>query len=163
MVRRSRSKDSLKTTRSLIQGLLGNLGISNKIEQHRIWAVWQDAVGEQIAQHAIPTRIRNNVLEIKVAHPVWMQQLQLLKPRLLQQINAHLGDTPISDLYLRRGQIKREPIVVAEPTVPLPELSSAELESIHQLTNQVRDDEVRTALDELIQKQRRLDKRDQNS
>lgn len=163
MARRSRSKDSLKTTRSLIEGLLGNLGISNKIEQHRIWAVWEEAVGKQVSQHAIPARIRNNVLEVKVAHPVWMQQLQLLKPRLLQQINAHLGDTPITDLYLRRGQIKKEPLIVAQPTIPLPELDADELDSIHQLTSQVHDDGVRTALDELLQKQRRLDKRDQSS
>ncbi|MEA3464676.1 MAG: DUF721 domain-containing protein [Thermodesulfobacteriota bacterium] len=162
MAHRSRSKDSLKTTRSLVQGLLGNLGISNKIEQHRIWAVWEEAVGKQVAQYATPARIRNNVLEIKVIHPVWMQQLQLLKPRLLQQINAHLGDTPITDLYLRRGQIKKEPLIVAEPTAPLPELDAQELNRIHQLTNQVQDDEVRSAIEELLQKQRRLDKRDKS-
>jgi len=162
MSRRSRSSDSLKSTRSLIEGLLGNLGISNKIEQHRIWSVWQEAVGEHIAQHAIPSRIRNNVLEVKVAHPVWMQQLQLLKPRLLKQINQHLGDTPINDLYLRRGQIVKEPTINVEPPTPLPELNDDEIESVHRLTSTIKDDEVRTALDQLIQKQRRLDKRNQS-
>lgn len=160
MARRSRSADSLKSTRSLIEGILGNLGISNKIEQHRIWAIWEEAVGEQVAQHAIPSKIRNDVLEIKVAHPVWMQQLQLLKPRLLKQINEHLGDTPISDLYLRRGQIVKEPIAIVEPPEPLPELNNDEIKSVHDLTSHIKDDEVRTALDELLQKQRRLDKRD---
>lgn len=162
MARRSRSADSLKSTRSLIEGILGNLGISNKIEQHRIWAIWEEAVGEQVAQHAIPSKIRNDVLEIKVAHPVWMQQLQLLKPRLLKQINEHLGDTPIKDLYLRRGQIVKEPIAIVEPAIPLPELNTDEIESVHKLTAHIKDDEVRTALDELMQKQRRLDKRDQS-
>lgn len=162
MARRSRSGDSLKSTRSLIEGILGNLGISNKIEQHRIWAIWEEAVGEQVAQHAIPSKIRNNVLEIKVAHPVWMQQLQLLKPRLLKQINEHLGDTPISDLYLRRGQIVKEPIAIVEPAAPLPELNNEEIESVHSLTAHIKDDEVRTALNELMQKQRRLDKRDRS-
>ncbi len=162
MARRSRSADSLKSTRSLIDGILGNLGISNKIEQHRIWAIWEEAVGEQIAQHAIPSKIRNDVLEIKVAHPVWMQQLQLLKPRLLKQINEHLGDTPISDLYLRRGQIVKEAVAIVEPPAPLPELNTDEIESVHKLTEHIKDDEVRTALDELMQKQRRLDKRDRS-
>lgn len=162
MTRRSRSSDSLKSTRSLIEGILGSLGISNKIEQHRIWSVWQQAVGEQISQHAIPSRIRNNVLEIKVAHPVWMQQLQLLKPRLLKQINEHLGDTPITDLYLRRGQIVKEPVVIVEPSIPLPELDDDEIDSVHKLTAHIKDDEVRIALDDLLQKQRRLDKRERS-
>lgn len=162
MSKRSRSSDSLKSTRSLIEGLLGNLGISNKIEQHKIWSIWQDAVGEHIAEHATPSRIRNNVLEIKVVHPVWMQQLQLLKPRLLKQINEHLGDTPIHDLYLRRGQVVKEPTIIAEPPAPLPELNDEEIDSVHQLTSAIKDDEVRTALDQLIQKQRRLDKREQS-
>ena len=162
MARRSRSADSLKSTRSLIEGILGNLGISNKIEQHRIWAIWEQAVGEQIAQHAIPSKIRNDVLEIKVAHPVWMQQLQLLKPRLLKQINEHLGDTPIKDLYLRRGQIAKEPVAIVEPPIPLPELNTDEIESVHKLTEHIKDDEIRAALDELMQKQRRLDKRDRS-
>jgi predicted nucleic acid-binding Zn ribbon protein len=159
MAKRSRSHDSLKTTRSVLEGILNNLGIANKIEQHRIWAVWQEAVGVQIAQHAVPARIRNNVLEVKVAHPVWMQQLQLLKPRLLVQINSHLGDTPITDLYLRRGQIKVETHTPREPEIALPELDSAELNSIHRLTEQIQDDGVRTALEELFAKHRRLEKR----
>jgi hypothetical protein len=158
MRRRSRSSDALKTTRSVLSGILDDLGIANKIEQHRIWLVWEDAVGEQIAKNAIPARIRNNVLEIKVAHAVWMQQLQLLKPRLIEQINKHLGDTPITDLYFRRGQVAPEVKPEAKPARVLPELDTKELEGIHQLTRNIADDEVRAALESLLAKHRQLDK-----
>ncbi len=158
MAQRSRSKNSLQTTRTLIEGILGTLGIANKIEQHHIWSVWEEAVGKQIAQHAVPARIRNNVLEIKVAHPVWMQQLQLLKPRLLKQINAHLGDYPINDLYLRRGQVKKEVAIQIQPAIDLPDLDENEICTIQRITNSVKDDEVRQSLESLFQKQLRRDK-----
>lgn len=158
MSQRSRSSNSLKTTRSVLSGILDNLGISSKIEQHRIWLVWEAAVGTQIAKNAIPARIRNNVLEVKVAHAVWMQQLQLLKPRLIEQINKHLGDTPITDLYFRRGQVGGETKPVPKPARELPELTAEELSGIHQLTKDIADDEVRRALDSLLTKHRQLDK-----
>ena len=161
MSQRSRSKDSLKSTRNVLAGILDNLGIGNKIEQHRIWTVWAQAVGEQISQHALPARIRDNVLEIKVDHPVWMQQLQLLKPRLLEQINSHLDDTPIKDLYLRRGQL-RKTIKAVEPELELPELDPAETATIHRLTQKIEDDEVRAALNSLFLKHRRLEKLTKN-
>ncbi len=158
MSQRSRSSNALKTTRSVLSGILDNLGIAHKIEQHRIWLVWEDAVGTQIAQNAVPARIRNNVLEVKVAHAVWMQQLQLLKPRLIEQINKHLGDTPISDLYFRRGQVGRDAKPEVKPVRELPELTVEELDGIHQLTKRIADDEVRAALESLLAKHRQLDK-----
>lgn len=161
MKHRSRSSDSLKTTRSLIDGLFSSLGIKDKIEQHRVWSIWEQAVGPQVALHTTPIRIRNNILEIKVDHPVWMQQLQLLKPRLLVQINAHLGQAPISDLFLRRGELAVRQVPAPAPPLDLPELSAAEQQSIHQLTAAIQDPEVRLALEELLQKQRRLHKKQQ--
>jgi len=158
MSQRSRKSEALKTTRSVLSGILDNLGISNKIEQHKIWLVWEEAVGVQIAQNATPARIRNDVLEVRVSHAVWMQQLQLLKPRLLEQINKYLGDTPIVDLYFRRGQIAKEGVASAKPARELPELSDEELDGIRRLTQHIADDEVRQALESLLAKHRQLDK-----
>lgn len=156
MARRSRSKDSLKTTRSLIEGLFTHMGIADKIEQHRVWLIWEDCVGAQIAANATPIRIRDNILEVRVAHPVWMQQLQLLKPRLLEKINAELGDSPLSDLFFRRGRMAS----VEPPPRPieLPELDQAECDQIQQLTATIGDDATREALQHLLKKQRQLDK-----
>ncbi|OQY17214.1 MAG: hypothetical protein B6I36_09305 [Desulfobacteraceae bacterium 4572_35.1] len=90
-----------------------------------------------------------------------MQQLQLLKPRLLEQINSHLDDTPIKDLYLRRGQLKKT-IKAIEPELELPELDPAETATIHRLTQKIEDDEVRAALNSLFLKHRRLEKLTKN-
>lgn len=155
--RRSRSKDSLKTTRNLVEGLFSHLGIADKIEQHRAWLIWEDCVGSQIASHATPIRIRDDILEVRVDHPVWMQQLQLLKPRLLEKLNAQLGDAPLADLFFRRGRMAE-----VKPTPPprpkLPELDPKECAEIQQLTATIQDTETRNALEHLLKKQRQLDK-----
>ena len=157
MTRRSRSSDALKSSGSVIRQLLGDLGIDSKIEQHRVWAVWQQAVGEQIARFAAPAKIRDNVLEIKVANAVWMQQLQLLKPRLLRQLNEHLGDNPLRDIYLRRGQVQAA-APPAPPRAALPQLDDDELAAIATATATINDAAVRTAMQRLLQRQRQLDK-----
>ncbi|MCD6527419.1 MAG: DUF721 domain-containing protein [Desulfuromonas sp.] len=157
MAKRSRSKDSIKTTRSLIEGLFTHLGIADKIGQHRAWLVWKECVGSQIAAHATPIRIRDNILEVRVDHPVWMQQLQLLKPQLLKKLNAELADAPLNDLFFRRGRMA-EATPAPAPRPKLPDLDKDERTEIHQLTAEIEDPETRDALEHLLKKQRQLDK-----
>ena len=158
MATRRHNNKVIQNTRSVLGDLLGEMGISDKLEQHRVWQIWEQAVGQQIAGFAAPAKIRDNVLEVKVASAVWMQQLQLLKPRLLKQINAHLGSVPIRDLYLRRGDVNSGQKEEVPPTPPLPQLDNEERQQIHDIIGSIKDSEVRTALERLLSKQKRLDK-----
>ncbi|MBN2645458.1 MAG: DUF721 domain-containing protein [Desulfuromonadaceae bacterium] len=148
-----------QSARMLLTCLFGNLGISSRIEQHRVWFIWEKVVGPQIAAHARPARIRDNMLEIRVDHPVWMQQLQLLKPRILAKLNAELKGPPIDSLYLRRKPPQVFHIPRREPPPELPELNSLEKAHIEQMTRAIKDEGVRQAMQQLLTKQQRLDKR----
>jgi len=157
MAKRPAGKRDPITARTVIEGLFSHLGIADKIDQHRVWLIWKDCVGPQIAAQASPLRIRDDILEVRVSHPVWMQQLQLLKPRLIERLNAELGDTPIRDMFFRRGH----PTVQETGTVEkinLPELSPSEKDAIAQAVSTIPDDETRKALQHLLTRQQQLDK-----
>jgi hypothetical protein len=146
------------STRAIIKSLFSDMGIAPRIEQHQVWFIWDKVVGAQIAAHARPASIRNNVLEVRVDHAVWMQQLQLLKPQILAKINRELDCTPIESMYLRRkppeAPLRKNP----EPELVLPELSAMEIHKVERMVKAIKDEKVRAAMFELLHKQKRLDK-----
>lgn len=92
---------------ALLRELLGRWGMEAKMREYRAWAVWDEVVGPQIAARARPAKIRNGVLEVRVDQPVWMQQLQLMKPKILSRLNERLGESVIADIYWRRGRLEQ--------------------------------------------------------
>ena len=65
-----------------------------------------DLVGPTLAVHSQPWRVRGDVLEVRVDHAVWMQQLQLQKSNILQQLNSRLEGDSIRDLFWSFGTIR---------------------------------------------------------
>src|SRR5436190_18050373 len=64
-----------------------------------IWRAWEEAVGSQIARRAQPVRLRGRTLIVAVSSAPWMQEMQLLKPRLRDAINAQLAKPLVGDLF----------------------------------------------------------------
>jgi predicted nucleic acid-binding Zn ribbon protein len=53
--------------------------------------VWPQAVGSRIAAEATPTAERAGVVTVTCAAAVWAQELELMGPGLVEQVNAALG------------------------------------------------------------------------
>lgn len=141
---------------SLIEQILASKGYDKKLQQYRAWTVWDEVVGPQIARHAQPLRIRDSILEVRVENPTWMQQLQLLKPKILKELNHRLGEATLTDIYWKRGKIDREEkIATAEPI--LPPLSSEHAADIEKLTGGISDPELRQSLKQLLTQAARHD------
>ena len=144
----------------VLQGLLQQKGMSARLREYRAWQLWNEVVGPQIAAHAQPCGIRDGILEIKVDQPVWMQQLQLLKPKLLARLNERLGDALFRDLFLRRGQVATTtaPPKVA-PLPPPPPLDRATEAQIAATVADLADEELRQGLAQLLRRQAQLNAR----
>ncbi|PLX98689.1 MAG: hypothetical protein C0623_11835 [Desulfuromonas sp.] len=145
----SKSKQVLQIN-SLLEQILADKGLDSKLKKYKTWSIWDDVVGPQIARHAQPLRIRDSVLEVRVAHATWMQQLQLLKPRILKELNDRLGDKTLSDIYWKRGDISIEQEPVQPKQRPLPELSGEQKENINRITAEIDDRELQHRLRELL-------------
>jgi len=83
---------------SLIESLISDKGWKIRFELHKVFAFWNDLVGQDIARQAQPYVIHKTILWIRVSDSVWMQQLHLLKEMLLAKINARLHKAKFSDL-----------------------------------------------------------------
>ena len=91
---------------SILQGLLKEAGFERQIRRFSVFEDWPDLVGPTLAAHSQPWRVRGDVLEVRVDHAVWMQQLQLQKSNILQQLNSRLEGDSIRDLFWSFGTIR---------------------------------------------------------
>ena len=74
-----------------------------RLEEGRIWLIWDAAVGPQIAGRARPVSFRDGVLTVAVASAPWMQQLTFLKKGMIEKLNERLGGELVRDIYLKAG------------------------------------------------------------
>ncbi len=136
----------------LVEQLLSSRGLTTQLKKYQTWSCWNDVVGPQIARHAQPLRIRDRILEVRVSQPAWMQQLQLLKPKILQQLNARLSEELIEDIYLKRGTVTppEEPTIIRlKKTEPL---TDDDQTHISEILEGLDDPDLRKSFSNLIEK-----------
>lgn len=159
--RRPRMKHAVSAG-ALIEKLLRERGFEGKLREYRAWQVWDEVVGPQIASRARPVRIRDGVLEVRVNQPVWMQQLQLMKPKILARLNERLEGAAIRDLYLRRGKVDPADGSAQEKSpssrLPPPPLSAEEEERIDAALSDVHDADLKRQMRSLLSRQLQLEK-----
>jgi hypothetical protein len=142
----------------LIDKLLVGLGLDDRLQQYRAVVIWEAVVGPQIAARTKPVRIRDGILEVNVDQPAWMQQLQLMKPKILARLNAELGKASIRDLYLKRGRVDQRQD--REPTRPqawrMVHLDERERLEVVGLLTAIEDPGLRAEMETFLLKQMRL-------
>lgn len=142
----------------LVNKLLKGFGLDERLQQYRALIIWDEVVGPQIAARTRPIRIREGVLEVNVDQPTWRQQLQLMKPKILAQLNAELGKATIKDLYLKRGKVnvRAEKQVEPPPAWRMVQLDDSEKQEVEELLVTIEDPELRDEMKKFLQKQMRL-------
>lgn len=148
---------------SLLRELLSKPGVGEQITRHQAWLVWDKLVGKQIAARARPLRLRQGVLEVQVDHPVWMQQLQMLKPQILAKMTAQIPEAGITDIYLRKAHHPGVSIKPAAPPSRVPDwqnisLTAAEQAQIDAQLSALTDPQLQQDLRRLFSKQLKLRK-----
>lgn len=147
-----------KPIRSILEKTLEALEIDVPLKSYSILGAWKQIVGESVALHTQPRTIRNRILFIDVSHPTWIQQLQFLKPTLLEKINNFLGGPHIQDIRFRLGKIS--------PTIPSPsktpvvedeKLDQGTLDRIENLVQKINDEEIAKELREVLIKGAKLE------
>ena len=65
-----------------------------------VFAEWAAVVGEQIAEHAAPTSLREGVLHVTAESTAWATQLRMVQALLLAKIAAAVGDGVVTTLKI---------------------------------------------------------------
>jgi predicted nucleic acid-binding Zn ribbon protein len=98
-------KSKPKPIGPILESTLKGLEVDSQLKAYSIWGAWRDIVGESLADQTQPRAIRNRILFMDVSHSTWIQQLQFIKPKLLEKINAFFGEPLLQDIRFRMGKI----------------------------------------------------------
>ncbi len=153
-----------QSVNSLLKEMLAKPGFGQQVSRHEAWLIWDKIVGSQIAARARPLRLRKGVLEIAVDHPVWMQQLQMMKAQILAKIQKQVPKAGITDLYLRQthhsvnAETKVPPQLTSPPLEDI-KLSNAERARIDHLVHDIENSELQQELRRLFYLQAKLQKK----
>ncbi len=61
------------------------------------YIVWKKVVGKKLSQHSKVKKLKDNTLFVGVSNSVWLQELLLLKRKILKDLNNNL-DFEISEI-----------------------------------------------------------------
>lgn len=90
----------------IVANVLGDRGLTERVEQAAIIPEWPKLVGPQIAAVTAPQSITaNGTLFVQVTTNAWMNELSLLEPELLRSLNAKQSRSPIRRI---RWVLKRD-------------------------------------------------------
>ncbi len=75
-------------------------GWSPRVAEGAVFAQWETVVGDQIAEHATPSSLREGVLTVEAESTAWATQLRLVQAQLLAKIAAAVGDGVVRSLRI---------------------------------------------------------------
>jgi hypothetical protein len=140
-----------QSIRSILDQTLKSLEIDVPLKTYSILGAWNEIVGESVAAHSQPRYIRNRILFIDVSHPTWMQQLQFLKPTLLEKINDFLGELLIQDIRFKLGKISpTTPVPPKTPSLKDEKLDKVTLNRIESIVQKIDDKDLRKRVRDVL-------------
>jgi predicted nucleic acid-binding Zn ribbon protein len=88
---------------TILQQAIEASKIDVDLDAYRLWQQWKDVVGPAIAENTRPEAIKGKLLLVHVSSPPWMQQLQFLKPELIEKLNETIGKEVVGDIRFKIG------------------------------------------------------------
>lgn len=84
----------------LARDLAKKRGWSAQVAEGTVLGNWASVVGQQIADHATPTALREGVLSVAAESTAWATQLRMIQSQLLAKIAAAVGNGVVTTLKI---------------------------------------------------------------
>ena len=151
------SRGALDALSGIIGLVANHKGWRDRFLRARLWDVWEEVTGPDIARSAWPDRFQGkDTLIVRVSDSIWMQQLSFIKQRILDKLNAGLpGNARLKNMRFELGDVEglrafwtrraRQPEGPAKAKSPPPEV----IERARALVRDVKDTELARALEGL--------------
>jgi hypothetical protein len=88
---------------------LRGLNLDQRMREGKAMALWPDVVGEVTAARTKPLYVNRGTMVVLVASSAWANQLNLLKPKLLQALAERCGPGVIKDIRWKSGDQEPDP------------------------------------------------------
>lgn len=143
------------SAKQAIAAALNVRGLSDEIRAERVATEWDDLVGPKIAARTRPSGIYGRRLVVEVASSAWLHELSMLRPTLLSELLARVGEPRLfDDLSFRIAGRNRPPQAMSRRNPRAPAYQSGvrspatgvARERIVQETGAVEDPELRALI-----------------
>ncbi|MYB65107.1 DUF721 domain-containing protein [Candidatus Poribacteria bacterium] len=72
----------------VLDAVIRNRGWFGKFDERRIFNLWDSIAGEGMVQHSQPISLSRGILRVEVSHPVYAQELSLMKDHLMKKLTT---------------------------------------------------------------------------
>ena len=96
-----RDDDGPRPIGQSLRRVTSSLGMPSADALGAVFGRWAQLVGEQLAAHATPVRLRHGALAVAVDDPVWATQLRWLERDVVAKLTEALGDGVVDRLEVR--------------------------------------------------------------
>jgi predicted nucleic acid-binding Zn ribbon protein len=71
----------------------------------RVWDLWEETVGANIAANASPAAFKGDILLVYVSNSTWLHHLRFLESDLIEKLNGALGAERVGKINLKIGPV----------------------------------------------------------
>jgi len=94
-------KKRIESIGEVLAGLTQRGELAVRLRHALIWKHWDSIAGAELARFGAPLGVRDGVLYVEVAGPVWMHRFAYAKQAILDQIEVVTGAADVEDLFIR--------------------------------------------------------------
>lgn len=90
--RRPHTQRGTVRMQGVVESFLRERGWSDKLKERRVFDVWESVVGKVIAAQSAPVSLSGGVLRVEVSHPVYANELSVMKTVIITKLKSELED-----------------------------------------------------------------------
>ena len=141
---------AFSSSRSVIKEISQSHGFAARLCEYRLQKQWNGLVGEVVAAHTWPARIKFHKLHVAVDNAVWLHQLRYLKATLMENIQAQMEELQLEDIIFRIGELPELREEAGDEHAELVPVSADSEKTARDYTRDVNDEELRDSLSRVI-------------
>ncbi len=85
---------------NILSSVLAEIGILDDIQQERLFIDWSEIVGETVSEYAIPVKLEDEKLWLKIEDPTWRTEIFNIRQILIEKINKKLGEKVVRKIVI---------------------------------------------------------------
>lgn len=91
-------ENSYRSTGYLLDKILKTYQLDDKLYRQRIFNIWAEIIGNDLAKVCQPVRLEGEILTLKVKNQIWRQELGNKEKELLNSIKTKTNVSKISKI-----------------------------------------------------------------
>jgi predicted nucleic acid-binding Zn ribbon protein len=97
-------EDRTMSAADAVKKVMEGLGLKERLQEAEVLQFWKDTVGEFIASHSAPSRLKDGILYVQVVQPAVHYELdRIWKPQILKKLKERFGTRVVRAIQFRVG------------------------------------------------------------